>query len=161
MRVVGLCVLTYAMGEQLTALLLPALLLTWLVTRVAISCCFSCGGGGGYGYRDVVSLFEGGLRDLKRLLTPSFMDTALTARRLSIDFLLTSLVCGVGVYVGLQEWMPHPHVDPEFRANALLLTIHRRMPRMIPHLTSSGVAEGIRSSLSIGLQIFANLKLKD
>ena len=122
LRVVALCVITYAVGEQLTAILLPGALGAWLVARFAI-CCLPCGGGGGYGYRDVVSIFEGGARDLKRVLTPAFMDSALTARLISVDFLLSSLVCGGAIVVGLQRWLPHPHVDPDLRYGVALVAV--------------------------------------
>ena len=121
LRVVALCVLSVAVGDTYAALLLPGLVGAWVVCRFTI-CCLSCGGVGGYGYRDLVSLVEGFVRDLKRLFTPSFLDSAVTARRLSYDFLCSTVACVLLTVLGLQPWMPNPHVDPDLIALTIVLT---------------------------------------
>ena len=119
LRVVALCVFTYALGPY-AWMCVPAFLATWLFVRLLI-CCLKCGGGGGYGYRDSLSFVEGMARDLKRIMTPSFLDTAVSTRRLSYEFIASSTVCIALTAIGLYPGMPHPHVDPEFRENALAI----------------------------------------
>jgi hypothetical protein len=121
LRVVALCVFTYAIGEDAIGFFVFGMLVVWVFVRITISL-KSCGGEGGHGYRDALSLGEGAVRDLKRLLTPSFLDCAVTARRLSYDFVLTTLFSVLLVVVGLLPMMPSPHVDPDLIALAVMLT---------------------------------------
>lgn len=118
LRVVAIAVLTYSVGELATALLLPALFTLWIGTRLLV---WQLARLKHNGYGDLTSVVESYVRDFKRILTPSFMDAGLTARRLSYDFLISTLACIAFTAIGLLPQMPHPHVDPDFRSNAVAI----------------------------------------
>ena len=82
LRVVGLCVFTYACGTYVKFVPLGFLIL-WLLVRVVALCCNPCDTGSN-GYRDVLSVIEGMVRHYKHLAhLASRMCTRLTL--LSLD----------------------------------------------------------------------------
>ena len=148
LRAVGLCVFVYALGPHAPSLG-PAVLGLWLALRLLLWGCrrlpclgggsgaagaaAAAGGGGGvgggslagtnYGYSDGMSFGEALLRDCRRALSPSFVDAAASPRLIAADFLLSTLGGLTLTAIGLlpQPYVPRPHVDPDFRENALTI----------------------------------------
>ena len=56
-------------------------------------------------------------------MTPSFLDSAVSSRFLALDFLGSTMASLILIVIGLHPDMPHPHVDPDFRENAVRIAV--------------------------------------